>query len=201
MRRVDTDIQASKKLLRRQCQQRRAALEPGYVAAVGRQVRERLLGMEEYVGAEWVHSYVSLGEKGEVDTLGFIEESLARGKGVVVPVVVEEERHLRHARIKGLGELRPGHLGLLQPELARADWFVDVGELDLVVVPGLAFDVRGNRIGYGAGYYDRFLPQVRGCKVGLAYESFLLEDIPLEDHDVPMDVVVVNSTVYRGGVP
>lgn len=200
MRRVDTNVQTLKEVLRRQCQERRAALEPGYVEEAGRAVRARLLAMEEYVEAKWVHTYVSLEERAEVDTLAFIETSLARGKAVVVPVVERGKGDLRHARIRGLEELHQGYLGLLQPELARADWFEDLAALDLVVVPGLAFDALGRRIGYGAGYYDRFLPQVRACRVGVVCESFLLEEVPVEDHDVLMDVVVAHSTVYRGGV-
>ena len=200
MRRVDGDIRALKKALRRQCQERRAQREPGFVAEANRALLERLLELEEYAAAQWVHTYVSVAARNEVDTLAFIEQSLERDKCVVVPVVERGERALRHARIGGLEELQKGYFDLLQPRADRATWCEDLNVFDLVVVPALAFDRRGGRLGYGGGYYDRFLSQTRGFKIGLTYDGLLQDEIPLAAHDVPVDIVVTNSTIYRGGV-
>ena len=73
-------------------------------------------------------------------------------------------------------------------------------EIDLVVVPGIAFDRRGHRIGFGGGFYDRFLANVQVVKVGLCYDDLILQEIPNEPHDVPMDIVVAQTATYQGAI-
>ncbi len=73
-----------------------------------------------------------------------------------------------------------------------------MGVLDLVLVPGLAFDAHRNRIGYGRGYYDRFLAQVAAPRIGLIPDALLVEAVPVDDHDVPVDLVVTDTTTIGG---
>ena len=81
----------------------------------------------------------------------------------------------------------------MQPDPAAAIWLPSEARIDLVVVPGLAFDRRGHRIGWGGGYYDRFLAHVQTIKIGLCYDELVLDCIPSEPHDVPMDRVVARN--------
>ena len=81
---------------------------------------------------------------------------------------------------------------------AKANWLEEQAVIDLVVVPGIAFDRRGHRIGFGGGYYDRFLADLQAVKLGLCYDDLVLQEIPNESHDVPMDIVVAQTATYQG---
>jgi 5-formyltetrahydrofolate cyclo-ligase len=103
----------------------------------------------------------------------------------------------RSAEIGALAELAPGPWGLLQPPEKEAVWVDDLADgFDLVVVPGVAFDLRGHRIGHGGGFYDRVLYCTQAYKVGLVYGELLLEEIPNEPHDIPVDAVVTESATH-----
>lgn len=189
------DIRAEKARIRQEMIARRRSLSGEEIAQKGRSILRHLLALPEYREARLVHSFVSM--PGEVDTRALVKEALASGKRVAVPVVEKGRRNLRHAEIGALGDLRPeGSWGLYQPppEHIRA---VDAGEVDLVVVPGLAFDLRGNRIGFGAGYYDRFLGGVAAAKVAVAYAFQVLPSVPVTGQDVPVDVIVTEEGAHR----
>lgn len=191
--------------LRTRCLATRKALTPAQVAASSAAMAKRLLQFQPYLGARLLHTYVASVDN-EVDTAGLIRQSLARGQEVAVPVVQPGTRVLRHALIQDLGQLQPGRWGLLEPAAGHPCWLEDLGRIDLVVVPGLAFDRRGNRLGLGGGYYDRFLARVSAPKAGLIYSALLLDALPAEAHDIPMDLVVTEAAAYccaeeRGACP
>ena len=169
----------------------RARVEVG-----GQAILEKVLGLEAYRRAKLVHTYVSSKEN-EVDTRALIGTCLAQGKRVVVPVVMPSAKTMGHALIDGLDQLVVGPWGLAQPDPAAARWLPAKARIDLVVVPGLAFDRRGHRIGRGGGYYDRFLAQVQTVKIGLCYDELVLDYIPGAPHDVPVDMVVAETAIYQ----
>ena len=158
---------------------------------------QRLIALDEYADAQWLHTYVS--RDGEVDTHALIRLSLERCKRVVVPVVRSGSCVLQHAEIQDLEQLQAGPWGLRQPALEYPYRFEALEKIDLVVVPGLAFDERGFRLGLGGGYYDRFLSRIQVPKIGLTYTSLFLRQLPVEHHDVRVDIVLTESTTYRGG--
>jgi 5-formyltetrahydrofolate cyclo-ligase len=137
--------------------------------------------------------YLSFGS--EVDLDGLIRWGWRKGKRIVVPVCRPENRALTACRIDGFDELETGHYGIRAPKegLLRP---VEGGKIDVILVPALAFDRRGYRIGYGGGYYDRFLPQaLRAVKIGLAFASQIIAKIPVDGHDLPVDMVVTEKGV------
>ncbi len=147
--------------------------------------------------AEVVCSYVSFRE--EVETVEFIAALLREGRRVAVPVHLHgTAQPLIFAEIHALSEMARNHFGILQPprEAAR---FLPTAAIPLFIVPGLAFDPAGRRLGYGLGFYDRaFADAAPGAlKVGLAFELQVLENIPADPHDVPMDLVVTEDRVIR----
>jgi 5-formyltetrahydrofolate cyclo-ligase len=189
------DIRAEKARIRQEMIARRRILSGEEIAERGRSILQRLLSLPEYRGARLVHCFVSMPD--EVDTRALIEEALATGKRVAVPVVERGRRDLRHAEISALADLRPeGTWGLYQPAPGRIRP-VAPGEIGLVVVPGLAFDPQGNRIGFGAGYYDRFLRGVAAPKVGVACAFQVLPAVPVTGQDAPVDLIVTEEGVYR----
>ena len=187
----------AKARLRAQCLIRRKALSSERVAADSRTILQRLIALDEYADAQRLHTYVS--RDGEVDTHALIRLSLERCKRVIVPVVQAGSRVLQHAEIQDLERLQPGSWGLRQPALEYPYLFENLEKIDLVVVPGLAFDERGFRLGLGGGYYDRFLSRIQVPKIGLTYTSLFLRQLPVEHHDVRVDIVLTESTTYRGG--
>ena len=175
----------------------RTGLDRSQAEVSGQAILAQILGLEAYRQAQLVHTYVSSKEN-EVDTRALIGTCLAQGKRVAVPVVMPGTKTLAHALIDGLDQLVVGPWGLAQPDPAAAVWLPAEARIDLVVVPGLAFDRRGQRIGWGGGYYDRFLAQVQAVKVGLCYDALVLDCIPGEPHDVPVDMVVAETAIYQG---
>ena len=189
---------ARKELIRKRVLAVRMGLDRGQVEAGGQAILEKVLGLEAYRRATLVHTYVSSKEN-EVDTRALIGTCLAQDKRVAVPVVMPGTKTLAHALIDSLDQLVVGPWGLAQPDPAEATRLPAEARIDLVVVPGLAFDRRGQRIGWGGGYYDRFLAQVQAVKIGLCYDALVLDCIPGEPHDVPVDLVIAETTIYQGG--
>ena len=188
-----------KERLRKRVLAVRMGLDCDQVKVSGQAILEKVLGLEAYRRAKLVHTYVSSKEN-EVDTRALICTCLAQGKRVAVPVVMSGTKTLAHALINGLDQLVVGPWELAQPDPAAAIWLPTEARIDLVVVPGLAFDRRGQRIGWGSGYYDRFLAQVQAVTIGLCYDALVLDCIPGEPHDVPVDVVVAETAIYQGGI-
>lgn len=185
----------TKAQLRPPCLAARKALTPDQVAAASAAIAERLQRHQAYLSASLLHVYAASVDN-EVETAGLIRHSLAGGKEVAVPVVRPGSRTLQHALIQDLNQLQPGRWGLLEPAAGHASWLEDLSRIGLVVVPGLAFDRRGNRLGLGGGYYDRFLARVSAPKAGLIYHQLLLGELPTENHDVPMDFVLTQTAAY-----
>lgn len=162
--------------------------------AAGR-IAERALALPEVRSAAGVLSCLSFGA--EVPTAGLVEALLAEGRPVYVPRVARGDAVLRvhpyPCRLETLSfGLRQPHAG--EPELTAAEVDSTIG---VALVLGLGFDRRGYRLGYGRGYFDRFLAGRPFPAVGLAYELQLVDRLPVEEHDVPMDVVLTERSVVR----
>ena len=191
-------IRAQKAELREECRTRRRELTAKQSETAGQMILQRFNALGEYAAAQLVHTYVSSKEN-EVDTHELIRRCLEQGWRVAVPDVRPGTRILAHAEIRGLEQLVPDSWGIPSPPADHGEWIETLDEIDLVVVPGVAFDAQGRRLGLGGGYYDRFLSRTKGAKVGLTYDALLLDEVPVESHDVTMDIVVTESAVYRTG--
>jgi 5-formyltetrahydrofolate cyclo-ligase len=168
---------------------------------LSRQILQRLAALPEYAGARSVMLYLDI--HSEVRTRWFVPTAWGEGKRVVVPYCQNAELEL--FRLDSFDELAAGTMGVLEPQPAwqsNPDRKVDPSELDLIVAPGLAFDRCGGRLGYGKGYYDRFLHHTRAGvpKVAVCFECQLFPEIPLLPHDVRMDMVVTEKAVYKASV-
>ncbi len=139
----------------------------------------------EFVAAKTVFCYVSA--HGEVDTYGLIQE-LLRDKKVLVPYCINEEGDMIACPINSLEDLKEGKFKILEPESPEE---FPKEKIDFVIVPGVAFDKNGYRLGYGKGYYDRFLEGITPFKLGVCQREFFLEDIPHGKFDVKMDDIIV----------
>lgn len=172
----------------------RRAMDPDVAGRLSEEVRSRLEALPEFLKSKTVLTYVSSLEN-EVDTLGLIRDCLGSGRLVLVPVA-QPCRRLVWSRVDSLGELAPGTFGVLEPVVTALRPVAPPPEA-VAIVPGLVFTPQGHRIGFGGGYYDRFLSTFAGVKVGVAYALQMAPSVPVEPHDVAMDIVVTEETVYR----
>lgn len=190
-----SEVKARKSALRAEARRRRLAQPDRDV--LSRQICERIVDLAEFDAARAILLYVDFG--GEVRTRWLIDEAWARAKKVVVPYCVGDD--LRLFRLADYSELSPGTWDILEPRPAlrqQADRHVASADVDLVVVPGLAFDVRGARLGQGKGYYDRLLAELRPetFLVAPAFECQIFDAIPTLAHDRPVHRVVTEANVY-----
>ena len=167
---------------------------------VSRRIADRCAALPEYQSAATIMLY--LDARSEVRTGTLLSASRARGQRVVVPYCVGDDLGL--FLLESPEELVRGTFGILEPRLELRglppkEVFVD--RLDLIVVPGVAFDRQGGRLGHGKGYYDHLLRRARGetARIALAYECQMFPRIPVLPHDVPMHAVVTEAAVYRCG--
>ncbi|MGA2797915.1 MAG: 5-formyltetrahydrofolate cyclo-ligase [Thermoguttaceae bacterium] len=165
---------------------------------LSRRIWDKILALPQFASARTVMTYLDIGS--EVRTRRFVPELLRLEKKVVVPYCAASEIRLFH--LKNMDELSPGTWQILEPKpewRERAERQVDAAELDLIVVPGVAFDRCGGRLGLGKGYYDRFLLHVRpdALKIAPAFECQLVDKIPVLPHDVRVDMVVTEIAVYK----
>ena len=183
-----------KRTLRQQILARRRALNHEQWRAASQIAQGRLVALEEFTRAECVALYAPA--HNETDTADILAQAFAAGKRVLYPAVCDERMVFR--QVEGLGSLAEGTFGILEPCSTGCDHLAD--EPDLIVVPGVAFDLSGHRIGYGKGFYDRFLqhPGRNAHLVGLCHDFQLIDGaIPAEGHDIRMELIVTDQRVVR----
>ncbi|MGA2221759.1 MAG: 5-formyltetrahydrofolate cyclo-ligase [Verrucomicrobiia bacterium] len=184
---------ATKEALRREMRERLASLSSSQVRVRSAAVRERLSVLPEFVSANWLLVYVSKGH--EIDTHGLIQQLLAIGKHACVPKFDEATQCYVASELRDFAaELEQGRFGILEPRQGAVR-LVSADKLDAMLVPGLAFDGKGNRIGRGMGFFDRLLREAPGIKIALAYDFQVLNKVPADAHDVCVDFIVTEKQV------
>ncbi len=156
---------------------------------------ERLCGLSQWHHAQTVLLYVAF--RNEVETRSLIDRAVEEGKRVLLPVSIKKTRALELYPVLGSHDLVEGAYGIMEPR--RGQEPIPPTQVDLVVVPGVVFDRSGNRLGYGAGYYDRFLESCRPevVRVALAFDLQLIDHLPAEPHDQRMDYVITETELHR----
>lgn len=180
--------------LRREHLERRRAMPAETVVAAGKAIADRVIALPSFAAADTILSYVA-SKDNEVDTRRILEWALDHRKRVLVPVCLPD-RALGWCHLRSLGVLAPTSFGVLEPRIEFRDMAAPPADAP-VVVPGLVFDKQGYRIGYGAGYFDRFLARHEGKKMGVAYEWQVVEEVPREAHDIAMHTVVTDAGVIE----
>lgn len=151
---------------------------------------ERVCAMPIYQSATAVHCYLPI--RSEVDTWPLIANAVAHSKQVAVPLVTPDAAEIGHGWLDSLDALETGAFGIRQPRNPRA---VPPGAWSLVIVPLLAFDRRGYRLGYGKGHYDRMLASHASTTIGVAFAAQEVAQVPTEPHDVRLDWIVTEAEV------
>lgn len=173
-----------KKSLRQKIKEQKRNMTQAQIEAASTRLGELFAACDAYRQAKTVYFYLPYNQ--EVRTIPMLERALADGKRVAVPKVYGEE--MRFIYIEDLSGIAPGSFGIPEPV---ADEPVANDPTALVLMPGLAFDRQGNRMGYGGGFYDKFLNQEPDHPtVALCYEFQMCEALPTEEFDVPVDLVL-----------
>lgn len=156
-------------------------------------IYRQLIDMPAYQLARRIACYVSI--KNEVDTRIVIQNAIGDGKQVGVPIT-REDGDMDFQSIAELNDLRPVHYGLREP-IPDFQKVLLPHTIDLILVPGIAFDRSGHRIGSGGGYYDRFLARTEAVRIGLSYSFQIIDRVPAEPHDVKMDLIITEDKVIK----
>ncbi|GAB5408746.1 MAG: 5-formyltetrahydrofolate cyclo-ligase [Balneolaceae bacterium] len=142
-------------------------------------IKKHVLASKEFKNASIIHCFISINERFEVETHSLIEEALLEGKRIVVPVM-NGNGTLIHSELTDLSELEVNKWGVPEPKQIK---IFEINFLDLILVPLLGADSNGNRLGYGKGFYDRFLDEVKAVSFGMLFDEFIIEEIPIEPFD------------------
>lgn len=177
----------NKRFLRRKIKNMRLALSEMEKAVAADSIFTRLESLAPFMMAQKILMYHSLPD--EVETHRFLKKWSGRKKfflprvnGVNLEILPYEESRLE--------------LGSFHIEEPTGEEVADPSTIELVIVPAVAYDSKGNRLGRGKGYYDRLLPSTRATKIGVAYQFQMLDEIPAESHDVPVDIVITDTDIY-----
>lgn len=183
-----------KKAIRKEALAKRNALQSDEIIAAGISVLKDILPLEQYQKAETLMLYMDF--RNEVPTGPLIAHAISVGKKLVLPLTDENFNIVPYEVLPEAGSieksLKISSFGIFEPnpEICRE---ADPKSIDMVIVPGVAFDWKGNRLGYGRGCYDRFLPLLRqeAFKLGLAHQVQLVQSLPADPSDIPMDGVTI----------
>jgi 5-formyltetrahydrofolate cyclo-ligase len=192
------DLKAKKSEIRRDTLARRDAMPDKKRADKSQVIMERLFDFANFLEAKIVLYYLNAGS--EVVTEAMIRKTLEYEKIVALPLVNQKNRQIVPLKIDDLDrDTRSGYRGIREP-ITRRCKVIPVEQINLAIIPGVAFDERGGRIGHGTGFYDKFIPSldVTTRKVALAFESQVVPQIPMEPHDRYIDIIITERrTIYK----
>ena len=192
---TSSTVKAAKKMLRQSVLEARRAMTPATRQTASRQILAELYTLPDFVAARTVFLYASMAD--EVQLYPLMEYCLLLEKTVCLPLITGPGT-MDAVKLSSMDALIPGKFGIKTIDPVRCE-LVPPSVIDLIVVPGAAFDARGRRLGLGAGYYDRFMaeraPQAR--RIALAFDCQLADCVPVEPHDQIVDLVITESRCLK----
>jgi 5-formyltetrahydrofolate cyclo-ligase len=187
-------ISGRKKKIRNNMLEKRNTLTSEQIESMSKQICETFVSSHEFKIAETIMIYLSFGS--EVKTNYIIEYAWQCKKRIVVPSTNPTTRKLIISSIDNYNDLEPGYMGIREPKKhLRRD--ISKEEINIVVVPAVAFDRKGYRLGYGGGYYDRFLFGMTAYKTGLAFSCQIVNEVPTDWYDLPVDGIITDKEFIK----
>ncbi|WP_353093425.1 5-formyltetrahydrofolate cyclo-ligase [Tissierella praeacuta] len=185
-----------KRFLRDKILQKRAELSTENIVKYSNIMEDKLYEMAAYEEAKTIMSFISFSD--EVNTHEIIKKSIKNGKSVVVPITIPKTKEMKVSKLLDFSELELGYYNILTPkkEFTR---FVDPNTIDLILVPGVVFARNGYRVGYGGGYYDRFLSKLdkKVNTIGLAFDLQIVDEVPRDSFDIPVDLIITEKEIIN----
>jgi 5-formyltetrahydrofolate cyclo-ligase len=183
-------VRERKKTLRKEIVEKRKSLTEEQIKELSLKAVKNLKSLPEFKKAKTIMLYFPV--RGEVDLTELIGELVKDNSKILLLPKVTADGEMVAVEVKDLEILKKGKYGIPEPIGGR---IFKPEKVDFVAVPGVAFDKRGYRLGMGKGFYDRFLPRVKGTKVGIAYDFQIVDEVPVEEHDIPLDKIVTPEGV------
>jgi 5-formyltetrahydrofolate cyclo-ligase len=183
-----------KKIIRKEVLEKRDMLTKVQVEKLSSEIHSNVLQWDKFINASTIMIYSNY--KNEVITKGIIDDCFKINKRVVLPKSLKESHNILPCLVSSFEELIPGVYGIFEPDGSKT---IEKNEIDLVIVPGIAFDMNGNRVGHGAGYYDRFLNSYDGIKAGLCYDFQVVENAWPNEMDIKMDYLITEMGITKTG--
>ena len=159
---------------------------------------EEIINSEIYKKSKKIFTYISFGS--EVDTIKLINYSFSNNKEVYVPKINKQTKDMIALKIHNFNNMSVDKWGIIEPKSVDKD---NIGtDFDLIIMPGIAFDKQGNRIGYGGGYYDKYISKLNNASnlLALAYDFQIIQDIESESHDIKVDFILTNKGFIKVNV-
>lgn len=186
-----------KEEMRKKYLKQRSEFSDSLINNWSQKIKKNFLKIEELQNAKKIMAYASM--RNEIKTFSLLEELLNEGYTIYLPYTKKEVIDLGTAQINDLkNDLQEGVFGVQEPIKKIRDKKAP-SDLDIIIVPGLCFSKNGYRIGYGGGYYDSFLSKdlVGAVKVGFCYDDFLVDSLPVEEHDIAVDLIITNKQIIK----
>lgn len=164
------------------------------VQSLSNKIQNYILEWNPYKESKGIMAYMDF--RNEVKTDKIINNAFEEGKTLVLPKSIKETITILPCIVESIGDLKLGTYGIMEPDDKN---IADINTIDMVLVPGVAFDKDGYRLGYGAGYYDRFLKDYKGIKVGLCFDLQWVHNVYKDEHDISMDYLITERGIIRIG--
>lgn len=185
----------NKAKLRKEFLQKRSSLDDFSLKQINNKIFQRFINSKIYKDSNNIMIYISFDT--EVNTHIIIDHIISQGKKVIVPITDSENKKLIPSELHSMNELELGFYNILTPKKEFIRVF-NPDDIDLIVVPGIVFDKKGYRIGYGGGYYDRFLKNLSSTyKISLCYDFQLIDSVPNEDYDILIDSILTEKRIIK----
>lgn len=182
-----------KDILRKEILKKRKTLPKNEFIEKSKKIQKRLFELEEFKSTQIILFYISYDN--EVFTHDMIKESMTLGKQVIVPKSNTQNNTLILSKLTSWDDLEIGAYQILEPK-KECIKEISFETIDLIIVPGVVFDCKGNRIGHGKGYYDRLMNNTRDIPhIGLAFEFQIVDNVPVEKHDMAIDKIITEERV------
>lgn len=188
-------INDEKKKLRSLMLKKRGYLSEEENKQCSRKIRSTLINLDTFKNANVIMLYLSF--KNEVDTYNIVKWCFEQGKRVIVPYCIKETSTIVPCEITNLDvDLVKGSYGILEPKVDCLKK-VNIDDIDVVIVPGVVFDINCNRVGFGAGYYDRFLSKAKNPlqTIALSYDFQVVDKVPADEFDKPLDMIITEKRI------
>ncbi len=186
-----------KRLLREEMKALLGKLDRASYEKLCKVIQDKLFASEEWKDARIIG--VTISRFPEVDTEAIITQAWREGKKVAVPKCFPKDKSMQFYFLEDFDQLETVYFGLKEPIVSEVSpCFKE--ELDLMLVPGLLFDMGGYRIGFGGGYYDRYLVDFLGVTVSMAFQQQLVKEVPTDSYDIPVHKIVTNEDEYDGTI-
>lgn len=187
----------SKEYLREKYLTARSEISQSKINKWSQKIKNNFLKLPQLTNVKKIMAYASM--RNEIKTFPLMKELLIQNYLLYLPYTIKEINDLGVSKIKNLNsELEKGVYGVQEP-ISKIRGNEIPSDIDLIIIPGACFSLSGYRIGYGGGYYDRFLSKhaENALKVGFCYEQFILNSIPAEEHDIPVDIIITENEIIK----